>query len=154
MAKACFAMGCFWKPEVVFRSVPGVNDAVVGYCGGHTAEPTYREVCSGRTGHAEAVMVDFDPDQVSYTDLLEVFWANHNPTTRNRQGPDAGSQYRSAIFTADAEQQRAAEASRDQQEAAGRFGQPVVTEIEALKTFYPAKEYHQRYLEKHGAAFS
>ncbi len=146
MAKANFAMGCFWKPEAIFRQVRGVTDATVGYCGGHAENPTYRQVCAGDTGHAEAVLVEYDPEHGSYENLLKVFWNNHNPTTANRQGPDVGSQYRSAIFCMDDEQLQAATASRDAQPDA----ENIVTQIEPSGPFYPAEEYHQRYLEKQG----
>jgi peptide-methionine (S)-S-oxide reductase len=149
---ATFGAGCFWGVEVTFRNVPGVKDAVVGYLGGTLANPTYRDVCTGRTGHAEVVQVTYDPAEVSYDKLLEVFWANHNPTTLNRQGPDVGTQYRSAIFFHTPEQQRAAEASKKHLEASGRFRSPIVTEITPASTFYPAEDYHQRYLEKRGLA--
>ncbi len=149
MAKATFAMGCFWKPEVVFRRVAGVNDATVGYSGGHVAAPSYQQVCRGDSGHAEVVQVDYDPGQISYAQLLDVFWSNHNPTTRDRQGPDVGRQYRSAIFAHNDEQLAAAAESRAAQQRATR--DEVVTEIEPLDVFYPAEDYHQRYLEKHGA---
>ena len=136
--------------EANFRRVVGVISATSGYTGGKTANPTYEEVCSSRTGHAEAVDVEFDPNIVRYEDLLEVFWATHDPTTLNRQGPDRGSQYRSAIFFHDAAQETAANASKELQEKSGRFPRPIVTEIVAAGTFYPAEEYHQKYFEKHG----
>ena len=147
---ATFAAGCFWGVEEVFRRVKGVLSTQVGYTGGHTPDPTYRDVCSDRTGHAEAVEVTFDPAQVSYDDLLEVFWSNHNPTTPNRQGPDVGSQYRSAIVYHTPQQQAAAEASKARLAQSGRYSRPIVTEIVPASTFYRAEEYHQRYLEKHG----
>ena len=149
---ATFGAGCFWGVEVTFRNVPGVKDATVGYLGGTLANPTYRDVCSGRTGHAEVVQVRYDPAEVSYEKLLDVFWENHDPTTLNRQGPDVGTQYRSAIFYHTPEQQRAAEESKARQEASGRFRRPIVTEITPASTFYPAEDYHQRYLEKRGLA--
>lgn len=152
LQQATFAMGCFWGVEVTFRNTPGVKDAIVGYTGGSTENPTYEEVCSDRTGHAEAILVTYDPAKVSYDDLLEVFWANHDPTTLNRQGPDVGSQYRSAIFYHSEEQRAAAEASKRQQDQSGRFRRPIVTEIVPAATFYPAEDYHQRYLEKRGLA--
>jgi len=152
MEKATFAMGCFWGVEVTFRNTPGVKDAIVGYTGGTTETPGYEEVCSGRTGHAEAVLVTYDPDAVSYEDLLEVFWSNHNPTTRNRQGPDVGTQYRSAIFYHDEKQKELAEASKAKEDASGRFPTPIVTEIVPAAPFYAAEDYHQRYLEKRGLA--
>ena len=149
---ATFGAGCFWGVEVTFRNTPGVKDALVGYLGGTLANPTYRDVCTGRTGHAEVVQVTYDPAEVSYDKLLDVFWENHNPTTLNRQGPDVGAQYRSAIFYHTPEQKRAAEESKAQLQASGRFRDPVVTEITAASTFYPAEDYHQRYLEKRGLA--
>ncbi len=150
--KATFAAGCFWGVEAEFRNVPGVVDAAVGYTGGKTANPTYEDVCSDETGHAEAVEVEFDPARVTYERLLDVFWENHDPTTLNRQGPDVGSQYRSAIFFHSPEQKAKAEASRDRLTASGRYKRPVVTEIAPAGTFWRAEEYHQRYLEKRGQA--
>jgi peptide-methionine (S)-S-oxide reductase len=149
---ATFAAGCFWGVEAAFRLVEGVTDTSVGYVGGHTEQPTYQDVCSGRTGHAEAVQVRFDPDRVSYDDLLRVFWDNHDPTTPNRQGPDVGTQYRSAVFFHDESQEKAALASKDELDRSGRFRRPVVTEITPAGRFWPAEEYHQRYLEKRGLA--
>ena len=148
--KATFAAGCFWGVEAAFRRVPGVLETQVGYTGGHTDHPTYEQVCTDRTGHAEAVEVTYDPARVSYGDLLQVFWEIHDPTTPNRQGPDVGSQYRSAIFTYSPEQQRMAEESLAAVGRSGRFRRPVVTEIVPAQTFWRAEEYHQRYLEKHG----
>ena len=148
MATATFAAGCFWGVEATFRRVAGVTDVTVGYTGGDTANPSYEQVCTGRTGHAEAVQVAYDPEQVSYADLLAVFWDSHDPTQLNRQGPDVGTQYRSAIFVHDAEQEAAARASLE--EAQARFSRPIVTEITAAGAFYPAEDYHQRYLEKRG----
>ena len=150
MAKATFAAGCFWGVEDAFRQVRGVTDATVGYTGGHTANPTYREVCSDRTGHAEAVEVEFDPQQVSYHELLAAFFQMHDPTQLNRQGPDYGTQYRSAISFQDAEQEAAARAAKQALERAGTFKRPIVTEIVAAGPFYRAEEYHQRYFEKNG----
>ena len=150
MDKATFGAGCFWGVEAEFRALPGVTATAVGYEGGTTANPTYRDVCSHKTGHAEAVQVRFDPAQVSYDELLELFWRIHNPTTLNRQGPDVGDQYRSAIFVHDAGQAAAAMASRDRAQAGQR--RPIVTEIVPVAVFHPAEEYHQRYLEKHGRA--
>jgi peptide-methionine (S)-S-oxide reductase len=150
MEKATFGAGCFWGVEATFRQIKGVTDAAVGYLGGTLDNPSYQDVCTGRTGHAEVVQVNFDPAQVSYEELLEVFWKSHNPTTLNRQGPDVGSQYRSAIFFHSPAQAAAAKASKEKQEAAGRFKRPIVTEITPAGTFYRAEEYHQRYLEKHG----
>jgi len=148
--KATFAAGCFWGVEAAFRRVPGVLETQVGYTGGHTDHPTYEQVCTDRTGHAEAVEVTYDPARVSYGDLLRVFWEIHDPTTPNRQGPDVGSQYRSAIFTHSPDQKRMAEESRAAVGRSGRFRRPVVTEIVPSQTFWRAEEYHQRYLEKHG----
>ena len=152
MQKATFAAGCFWGVEAAFRKVPGVKSTMVGYTGGTTTNPTYREVCSDTTGHAEAVEVMFDANEVSYDELLTVFWSNHNPTQRNRQGPDIGSQYRSAIFYHSPEQQAAAEKSKQTLDASGTYDQPVATQIVPAVTFYPAEEYHQQYLEKRGQA--
>ena len=149
-ARAMFAMGCFWGVERKFWQTPGVVSTAVGYAGGTTPSPTYREVCTGRTGHAEAVLVSFDPAHVSYTDLLKVFWENHDPTQGMRQGADVGSQYRSVIFTFDDGQDRAAHASRDayQQRLTEAGYGPITTEIVPAGEFYHAEEYHQRYLEK------
>ena len=152
MELATFGAGCFWGVEVAFRQVRGVKDALVGYLGGTLANPTYKDVCTGRTGHAEVVQVEYDPADVTYDRLLEVFWENHDPTTLNRQGPDVGTQYRSAIFYHSPEQKAAAEASRSRLEASGKLRRPIVTEITAASTFYPAEDYHQRYLEKRGLA--
>src|SRR5437667_2389565 len=152
MEKAMFGAGCFWGVEAAFRQVKGVLSTAVGYSGGHLDNPTYKDVCSGRTGHAEVVEVEYDPAQVSYDDLLNVFWDNHDPTTVNRQGPDVGAQYRSAIFYHGPEQEAAARASKARLEASGRFRRPIVTEITPASTFYRAEEYHQRYLEKRGLA--
>ncbi len=148
--KATFAMGCFWGVEATFRGLRGVIDARVGYTGGNMPNPTYQDVCTDKTGHAEAVEVTFDPKQISYEQLLDVFWANHNPTTRNRQGPDVGSQYRSAIFFHSPEQEKAAKGSKARNEKAKRFHRPIVTQIAPASEFWPAEEYHQRYLEKRG----
>ena len=149
---ATFGAGCFWGVEVTFRNTPGVKDAVVGYLGGTMANPSYKDVCTGRTGHAEVVQVTHDPSEVTYDQLLDVFWENHDPTTLNRQGPDVGTQYRSAIFYHTPEQQRAAEKSKEELEKSGRFRKPIVTEITLASTFYLAEDYHQRYLEKRGLA--
>ncbi len=149
---ATFGAGCFWGVEVTFRNTPGVKDAIVGYLGGILANPTYKDVCSGRTGHAEVVQVKYDPAEVGYDKLLDVFWENHDPTTLNRQGPDVGTQYRSAIFYHTPEQKRVAEESKASVGASGRFRRPIVTEITPASTFYPAEDYHQRYLEKRGLA--
>ncbi len=147
---ATFAAGCFWQIEVEFRNTEGVTDAIVGYTGGDVSDPSYEQVCTGSTGHAEACEVRFDPDLVSYEQLLAVFWRIHDPTQLNRQGPDIGSQYRSAIFFHSPEQESEAIASREQ--AQKRFPGPIVTEIVPATHFWPAEEYHQRYLEKRGVA--
>ena len=152
MEKATFAAGCFWGVEETFRQVPGVVDTAVGFMGGTSESPSYREVCGGRTGHAEVVDLEFDPAKVSYDALLDVFWGCHDPTTKDRQGPDVGSQYRSAIFFHDPTQEAAARASKQRLDAAGRFRRPIVTEIAPAGPFWRAEEYHQRYLEKRGAA--
>lgn len=150
MAIATFAAGCFWGVEDAFRGVKGVKSTTVGYTGGHTKNPTYKEVCSHTTGHAEAVEVEFDPKQVSYQKLLDLFWEIHDPTQLNRQGPDVGTQYRSAIFFHDAEQEAAARASKAAQEKSGKYHGAVVTEIAAAPEFYRAEDYHQQYFEKRG----
>jgi peptide-methionine (S)-S-oxide reductase len=152
MAKATFAAGCFWGVEATFRKMPGVLSTRVGYLGGHTENPTYKDVCTDRTGHAEAVEVEFDPAKVAYNDLLNVFWENHDPTQLNRQGPDWGAQYRSAIFFHSPEQETAARASMAALEKAHRFAKPIVTQIVPAVEFYPAEDYHQQYLEKRGLA--
>jgi peptide-methionine (S)-S-oxide reductase len=146
--KATFAAGCFWGVEAAFRQVPGVVGTQVGYTGGSTENPDYKLVCSGNTGHAEAVEVEFDPGRVSYDELLDVFWANHNPTTRNRQGWDIGSQYRSAVYFHSPEQEEAVRASRGRVQEGLR--KEIVTEIEPAGTFWRAEEYHQQYFEKSG----
>jgi methionine-S-sulfoxide reductase len=146
--KATFGAGCFWGVEYVYRRVPGVVDVQVGYSGGMTTNPTYREVCSHTTGHAEVAQVTFDPDVVSFDQLLEVFWAMHDPTQVNRQGPDIGDQYRSAIFTDSDEQRRIAEESK--QRAQAKFSKPIATEIRPLTQFWPAEDYHQDYYAKTG----
>lgn len=148
--KATFGAGCFWGVESTFRNIEGVTDAAVGYAGGTTENPTYEDVCTDETGHAEVVEVEFDPAVVSYEKLLDVFWANHNPTTLNRQGPDVGAQYRSVVFYHSPEQRAAAEASKAALEKSGKFRSPIVTQIEPATNFYRAEEYHQRYLEKRG----
>jgi peptide-methionine (S)-S-oxide reductase len=150
MEKATFGAGCFWGVEAAFRELPGVVDAAVGYLGGTLENPTYKDVCSGSTGHAEVVEVTYDPAQVSYDQLLDLFWQMHNPTTLNRQGPDYGTQYRSAIFFHTPEQRSAAERSKQALAAAGRFDRPIVTEITPASAFYRAEEYHQQYLAKRG----
>lgn len=148
MDKATFAAGCFWGVEAAFRQVEGVNVTAVGYTGGRIENPDYKRVCGGQTGHAEAVQVTFDPERVTYERLLEVFWGIHDPTTRDRQGPDLGSQYRSAIFTHGPGQEAAAQASKARLEAEGRFRDPIVTEILPATEFYVAEDYHQQYFEK------
>ena len=148
--KATFGAGCFWGVEAAFRQIPGVQSTAVGYEGGTLLNPTYRDVCTDTTGHAEVVEVTFDPAQVSYETLLNVFWENHNPTTLNYQGPDHGTQYRSAIFTHSPAQKAAAEASKTAQDQSGHFKRSIVTEIVPAQTFYVAEEYHQQYLEKRG----
>src|SRR5450755_3684074 len=148
--KAMFGAGCFWGVESTFRNVKGVTDAAVGYAGGSKENPTYEDVCSDETGHAEVVQVEFDPTKVSYPELLDVFWSNHDPTTLNRQGPDVGGQYRSVIFYYTPEQQAAAEESKAAMDKSGKFRRPIVTQIETAPTFYRGEEYHQRYLEKRG----
>jgi peptide-methionine (S)-S-oxide reductase len=150
MKKATFGAGCFWGVESAFRQLEGVADAAVGYLGGTLENPTYQDVCTGTTGHAEVVEVQYDPLKVSYDQLLDLFWKIHDPTTLNRQGPDVGTQYRSAIFYHDEEQKKAALASRERLRESGRFRRPVVTEITPTSTFYRAEDYHQRYLEKRG----
>jgi peptide-methionine (S)-S-oxide reductase len=150
LERATFAAGCFWGVEASFREIEGVVRTSVGYAGGTTAEPSYEQVCSGMTGHAESVEVWFDPAIVGYGELLNVFWSIHNPTTRNRQGWDIGSQYRSAIFVHDTEQERLAIAARDERQHS--LSRQIVTEIVAAPEFYAAEEYHQRYFEKHGGA--
>jgi peptide-methionine (S)-S-oxide reductase len=150
---ASFAAGCFWGVEARFREVDGVLDAVSGYMGGHAENPTYREVCSGNTGHAEAVQLIFDDEQVSYRELLDLFFDMHNPTTLNRQGPDFGSQYRSAVFWHDENQQDAVEQKIAEVSASGKWRDPVVTEVAQAPVFWRAEEYHQRYFEKNGAGY-
>jgi peptide-methionine (S)-S-oxide reductase len=146
--KATFGAGCFWGVEAAFRRVAGVRSTQVGYLGGTLRKPTYEDVCSDRTGHAEAVEVTFDPEAISYRDLLEVFWSSHDPTTRDRQGPDVGTQYRSAIFYHSPQQLAGARASREAAQA--RFSRPIVTQIVPATEFWRAEEYHQQYLEKRG----
>lgn len=148
--KATFGAGCFWHVEAMFGSVPGVTGTSVGYAGGSVRDPSYEQVCTDRTGHAEAVQVEYDPERVSYEKLLEVFWAGHDPTTPNRQGPDVGTQYRSVIFCHSEGQERAARESARALAESGRFPRPIVTQIESAPEFYRAEEYHQKYLEKSG----
>jgi peptide-methionine (S)-S-oxide reductase len=152
MAKATFAAGCFWGVEATFRQLPGVISTRVGYTGGNSVNPTYHDVCTDRTGHAEAVEVEYDPTKISYDRLLNVFWENHDPTQLNRQGPDWGTQYRSVVFFHSSEQETAAKNSKKTLEESGRFNQPVVTQIVPATTFYEAEDYHQQYLEKRGLA--
>lgn len=153
MEKATFGAGCFWSPEAAFRKIPGVTATAVGYSGGTVDDPSYEQVCSGRTGHAEVVQVEYDSAQVTYEELLELFWACHDPTQLDRQGPDVGSQYRSVIFFHTPEQEAAARASRDKLEASGRYPRPIVTAIEPAAKFHRAEEYHQGYLEKRGLRY-
>ena len=150
MSIATFGAGCFWGVEAAYRQIPGVLSTAVGYLGGTLKNPTYHDVCSGRTGHAEVVQVTYDPARVTYDDLLTVFWENHAPTTLNRQGPDVGTQYRSAIFYHDDAQKEAAIESKDEREKSGKYRRPIVTEITPATEFYMAEDYHQQYLEKRG----
>ncbi len=150
MENATFGMGCFWGSEAVFRQISGVISTSVGYSGGWYENPTYRDVCTGETGHAEVVRVEYDSSRVSYNDLLTVFWENHDPTTPNRQGPDFGTQYRSAIFYHDEKQKAAAIASQERLKESGMYRDPIVTEIVPASEFYRAEEYHQQYFEKRG----
>jgi peptide-methionine (S)-S-oxide reductase len=150
--KATFGAGCFWGVEAAFREIPGVLNAVSGYEGGTLENPTYRDVCSDRTGHAEVVEVTFDPSRVSYARLLDEFFNLHDPTTPNRQGPDVGSQYRSVVFAHSTEQTAAAETEIQRLNGAGKFKRPIVTQVVPAQTFYPAEDYHQRYFEKNGIA--
>ncbi|MGH9430150.1 MAG: peptide-methionine (S)-S-oxide reductase MsrA [Terriglobia bacterium] len=150
MEKATFGAGCFWGVEEAFRRLPGVASAAVGFMGGTMENPTYRDVCTDRTGHAEVVHLEFDPSQVSYEDLLKLFWENHDPTTLNRQGPDVGTQYRSVIFFHTPEQEKAAKLSKENLERAKTFKRPIVTVIEPAAEFYKAEDYHQQYLAKRG----
>ncbi len=152
--KATFGAGCFWHVEELFSKVKGVTSTAVGYTGGHLENPTYEDVCTDKTGHAEAVQVEYDPNQVSFDDLLKIFWENHDPTTPNRQGPDIGIQYRSAIFFHDSEQEKTAIQSKEKLEKSNRFNRDIVTQIIPAKTFYRAEEYHQRYFEKNNLSCS
>lgn len=148
--KATFGAGCFWHVEDLLHKTKGVKSTSVGYIGGKLQNPTYEEVCTDKTGHAEAVEVEYDPDEISFEDLLNVFWTNHNPTTLNSQGPDVGIQYRSAIFYHNEKQKEIAEKSKQELGQSGKFENPIVTEIVPAPTFYKAEEYHQKYFKKHG----
>ncbi|HSN89018.1 MAG TPA: peptide-methionine (S)-S-oxide reductase MsrA [Thermoanaerobaculia bacterium] len=152
MEKATFGAGCFWGVEAAFRRLEGVTSTAVGYAGGTVSNPTYQQVCSDRTGHAEVVQVEYDPERVTYEDLLKVFWEEHDPTQLNRQGPDVGSQYRSVIFIHTPEQEAVAKASKESLEASGKHRRPIATTIEPAPEFWRAEEYHQQYLEKRGQA--
>jgi peptide-methionine (S)-S-oxide reductase len=152
MAKATFAAGCFWGVEATFRQLPGVTATRVGYTGGKTDNPTYKDVCTDSTAHAEAVEVDFDPAKISYEQLLNIFWENHDPTQVDRQGPDWGTQYRSAIFFHSPEQEREAKASKGALDKSGRYRKPIATQVVPAVTFFEAEDYHQQYLEKRGMA--
>jgi peptide-methionine (S)-S-oxide reductase len=152
MATATFGAGCFWGVEEAFRKTSGVTETAVGYMGGSLENPSYEDVCTDRTGHAEVVQVQFDPERIGYERLLEIFWRIHDPTTLNRQGPDLGRQYRSAVFYHDEAQQAAARAMKEQLQTSGRFRRPVVTEIAPASTFWRAEEYHQKYVQKHGGS--
>ena len=148
--KATFGAGCFWHVEDLFRKTKGVKSTKVGYTGGKLANPTYEEVCTDRTGHAEAVEVEYNPDEISYDELLDVFWNNHDPTTLNRQGPDVGNQYRSSIFYHNENQKQIAEKSKEKLNSSGKFSKEIVTEVIPSPEFYTAEEYHQKYFQKHG----
>ena len=150
--KAIFGAGCFWGVEAAFRKVKGVISTAVGYSGGSFKNPTYEDVCTDQTGHAEVVEVQYDPEKLSYDELLDLFWSVHDPTTPNRQGPDFGTQYRSGIFYYTPQQKDQAEAAKEKLQKSGRFQRPIVTEIKPASEFYRAEEYHQRYFEKHGMA--
>lgn len=152
MEKATFGAGCFWHVEETFRHLKGVLSTTVGYTGGILKNPTYEDVCTDKTGHAEVVEITYDPQRISYEELLRVFWDIHDPTTKNRQGPDVGTQYRSAIFYHSPEQQITAELSKRNLEQSRKYNKKIVTEITKATTFYPAEEYHQQYLAKHGLA--
>lgn len=150
MATATFGAGCFWGVEEIFRTTSGVIETAVGYCGGTKDQPTYKEVCTGNTGHAEVVQVEFDPAAISYGELVDIFFNNHNPTQLNMQGPDVGTQYRSVIFFDGEDQKSVAEEKTAELSASGRFKKPIVTLIEPAQTFWPAEDYHQKYLMKRG----
>ncbi len=153
LEKAVFGAGCFWGVESTFQNVDGVKSATSGYSGGTVENPTYEQICTGTTGHAEVVEVEFDPSKISFDELLDIFWKNHDPTTLNRQGPDAGTQYRSAIFFQSPEQERAAIESKNALQKVNAFVNPIVTEITKASEFYRAEEYHQRYFEKQGIEY-
>jgi len=146
--KATFAAGCFWGVEELFSSIKGVTSTMVGYAGGNFPNPTYQDVCTGRTGHAEAIQLEYEPNVISFEELLDIFWANHNPTTPNQQGPDVGSQYRSAVFFHDSDQENKARKAKQDLEESGKFSRKIVTEIVKATTFFNAEEYHQKYLQK------
>jgi peptide-methionine (S)-S-oxide reductase len=148
--KATFGAGCFWHVEDLFRKTKGVTSTKVGYTGGNLTNPTYEEVCTDKTGHAEAVEVEYDPNEISYDELLEIFWNNHDPTSLNRQGPDVGIQYRSSIFFHDESQKQTAQKSKEKLNSSGKFSKSIVTEIVPSPEFYKAEEYHQKYFQKHG----
>jgi len=148
---AIFGAGCFWGVEAVFRGREGILDTEVGYCGGEMENPSYEDVCSGRTGHVEVVRLRYDPERISYLELLDLFWDCHDPTSMDRQGPDQGTQYRSVIFWLAEDQHREAELSKGEREASGKYDSPIVTRIEAAGTFWPAEERHQHYVEKHSS---
>ena len=148
--KATFGAGCFWHVEDIFSKTNGISSTKVGYIGGQLPNPTYEEVCTDKTGHAEAVQVEYNPDKISFEELLDVFWKNHNPTTLNRQGPDVGIQYRSAIFYHDEKQKETAENSKQTLNSSGIFDNPIITQIVPAPIFYEAEEYHQKYFKKHG----
>ncbi len=148
--KATFGAGCFWHVEDLFRKTKGVTSTKVGYTGGNLTDPTYEEVCTDRTGHAEAVEIEYNPDEISYDELLNIFWNNHDPTSLNRQGPDVGIQYRSSIFVHDESQKQTAEKSKEKLNSSGKFSKTIVTEIIPSPEFYTAEEYHQKYFQKHG----
>jgi peptide-methionine (S)-S-oxide reductase len=152
MATATFGAGCFWGVEEAFRKMAGVTETAVGYMGGSLESPTYQDVCTDRTGHAEVVQVEFNPEQISYEQLLELFWRIHDPTTLNRQGPDVGRQYRSVVFYHDEDQRASAASVKEKLEAGGQFRRPIVTEIAPAATFWRAEEYHQKYVQKQGGA--
>ena len=148
--KATFAAGCFWGVEELFSNIKGVTSTMVGYTGGNLPDPSYQDVCTGKTGHAEAIQLEYDPNVISYEELLDIFWSNHNPTTSNQQGPDIGSQYRSAIFFHDSEQENVATTAKKKLDESGKFPKKIVSEIVKATTFFKAEEYHQKYLQKDG----